>query len=223
MVWLLLASILVIITSSNAQDTNRSHRRAQTSDQEFKAEVKSDTAEGVSFLVHQECRIDDLYCLSLSNSILGDTSDIIIDTDNETYIEASIAKHLTDEIGLSYDPFVDKVAKFLAENPDSTSLNSIGNYGFAIEESSRYRVNAYAIGVVVYGISNIDSIMGNFDVEMRIHLYNITQAPFGTIKEAMDTVYRNSSRTSRESSGRKDFNFYRLHEEELDGRSNPCR
>ena len=64
---------------------------------------------------------------------------------------------------------------------------------------------------------DIDSVMGNFDVEMRIHLYNITQAPFGTIKEAFDTVYRNSSRTSMESSGRKDFNFYRLHEEELEG------
>lgn len=133
-----------------------------------------DKKDDITFLIHEECKVDrDVYCLSLSDNILGNSSDIIdgrTEIKNESYIETTFIKYLTDEVGISYDPFTKGIAKYLSTNPNYTSSSRMG---FAIEESSskKHRVNAYAMGIVVQEISNIDSVMGSFSVEMRE--YNI--------------------------------------------------
>ena len=64
-------------------------------------------------------------------------------------------------------------------------MKDVGNWvGYTVvEESEKFDVTALAMGVVVTSISNIDSVMGTFEANLKIRLYNLTsEKPFQTIE-----------------------------------------
>jgi hypothetical protein len=73
-------------------------------------------------------------------------------------------------------------------------------------------VRALAMGVVITSISNIDTIKGIFEASLRLRFYDISGGPFSTISEAVDTIYKDESKTTL-----KDSKYYRHYKNDMPG------
>jgi len=163
------------------------------------------TLETMTLVLQESCRLGrDIYCLDTNNDALSFTG--MNGTEREDYI--------LDDLGISYQPLIDATLDYVDSNPNTT--NRWLGYT-ATENSTQYEVRAMAMGVVITSISDINTIEGRFLTNLRIHLYEITEnSPFSSMTEAFNTIYKDTSMTTR-SDNQNLKSYYRLHDEELSG------
>jgi len=165
---------------------------------------------------HGNCNIiRDIYCNTTDTGIIN----FRLPRLNTTQIEEEITQTMVGELGVSYRPLVQAQIDYLTST--RTSANPQGKFpkGFSVTKYANFEVRALAMGVVVNGISNIDTVHGTFDASLKLYFFNITEGPFSTIHDAMDTIYRKSSRTTAATSrtGAPNMTYFRLHNEDQEG------
>mmetsp|Transcript_37393 Transcript_37393/g.78864 ORF Transcript_37393/g.78864 Transcript_37393/m.78864 type:complete len:757 (+) Transcript_37393:35-2305(+) len=125
--------------------------------------------------------------------------------------EAILRNSLKNELGISYEPLVDASVNYWMDNATDKKA---GWKGYSVREPSQlYKVNAYAVGLMIQSLSNIDSIKGTFDATLRIYFFNITEGPFDKVSDAVNTIYKDDSKTTSTRVRGKNDEFYRLNEE----------
>lgn len=146
----------------------------------------------------------DIYCTNLSKEEIDKLSTM---SDEEK--EKAITRKM-DEAGISYRPFVSGNIDYY-----SSTDREPGWAGFTVmNKTEHFDVDAFALGVVIKSISDIDPVHGTFLATLKFYVYNITET-FSTIQEAFDTIYKDSSMTTRTTV--KDSIYYRLREQDIDG------
>jgi hypothetical protein len=167
---------------------------------------------------HERCEIHrGIYC-----NMTGDGVDLnifhrveILNTTQITRIEEEICRTvcpwMVGELGVSYRPLVRAQINYLARTGTKPR-------GFSVSKYADVEVRALAMGVVISGISTVDPVHGTFDATLKLYFFDITNEPFSTIHEAVDTIYKKSSRTTAatntNSTSADDSIFFRLHEED---------
>ena len=156
---------------------------------------------------HASCRIvRDLYCMWTDEEGVDALSNM-----NDTEIEKTITQTAR-ELGVWYRPLVQGEIDYWKQNSTSDRQTKGGWAGYSgTTGKTNIEVRALAMGVVIKGISNIDAVLGTFDATLKLYFFNITEGPFSTIREAVDTIYKDDSRTT----ATKDLDYYRLHDDHL--------
>lgn len=157
------------------------------------------TLETMTLVLQESCRLRrDIYCLDTNQDAALDFTGMN-GTEREDYI--------SNDIGISYQPLIDATLDY-----NSNPINMDGWLEYtATEESTQYEARTMAMGVVITSISDINTIEGKF------HLYEITEgSPFESITKAFNTIYKDTSMTTR-SDNQNLKSHYRLHDEELTG------
>ncbi|KAL7530971.1 hypothetical protein ACHAWF_003580 [Thalassiosira exigua] len=166
----------------------------------------SDGSASTRFVGHGGCSLSrDIFC----HNITQDSIDTIqgMDADEK---EEVITQALYDGLGISYRPLVQGHVEFWAQN--SLDEREAGWTGYTVKEGSdKFEVQALALGVVIKSITNIDSVAGTFDAALKLYYFNITEGPFDTVKDAVDTIYKDTSRTTAQ-----DVKYFRLRDLEID-------
>lgn len=133
---------------------------------------------------------------------------------------AEIEDAVMGELFLSYRPMVTAAVEYFngTNNTDSAASGSSWS-GFAVtEKSEKFEVRALALGVVIKAIQNIDSFRGTFEATLKLFFFNVTtDVAFSTIGQAMNTIYKQTSRTVLKRSNSRNTNYYRLHADEMPG------
>jgi len=92
--------------------------------------------------------------------------------------------------------------------------------GIGLSANSTIEVDAYAIGVIINDVYDVDTLLGNFKAKIIVYLFKIRDSPYDSLMSASNAIYSSTSRTSRKNDG--DWNneqYYKLHDEDLLGAS----
>ncbi|KAL7544193.1 hypothetical protein ACHAWF_007574 [Thalassiosira exigua] len=168
----------------------------------------SNASASTRFVGRQGCKLSrDIFCIDITQ----DSFDKVQGMDaNEK--EDAITQAMYNRLGVSYRPFVQGHVDYWAQN--ATDEIESGWTGYAVEEGSdcdKFEVQALALGVVIKSITNIDSVAGTFDAALKLHYYNITEGPFDRVQDAVDAIYKDTSRTTAQ-----DMTYFRLNDHEID-------
>ena len=92
--------------------------------------------------------------------------------------------------------------------------------GIGLSADSTIEVDAYAIGVIVKDIFDVDALIGKFKAKIILYIFGIRGSPYDSLSSASAAIYSDTSRTSRKDDG--DWHtqqYYKLHDEDLRGAS----
>lgn len=106
---------------------------------------------------------------------------------NSSEIEEDVTQNLVVDLGVSYQPLVSASVDYWSDDTKE-AIPWIGYTATAKENNEKFKVRALAVGVIITSISNIDSIKGIFEASLKLRFYEITEGPFKTIREAVDTI-----------------------------------
>ena len=163
----------------------------------------------ISFEGQEGCRIwRDIYCVKTTQEIVDNRSRM-----NSSEIEEDVTQNLVVDLGVSYQPLVSASVDYWSDDTINKEANPwIGYTATAKENNDKFKVRALAVGVIITSISNIDSIKGIFEASLKLRFYEITEGPFKTIREAVDTIYKEDSKTTL-----KDSTYYKHHKSDFPG------
>eukprot|EP00804_Cyclotella_cryptica_P008548 CCRYP_007545-RA/>CCRYP_007545-RA protein AED:0.14 eAED:0.14 QI:299/1/1/1/0.6/0.5/6/1648/753 len=160
----------------------------------------------------------DIYCVEATQQFID-----AMRPKSNAEIEKFVKKTMVDEIGVSYSPLVSANVEYWSDALGENATESVnpGWNGFSFDRGSEnFEVTALAMGIIITSVSNIDSVRGTFMATLKLYFYNITETPFPTIRAAVNTIYKSTSKTTVRdcSDGRNCMGqYFRLHEHDLPG------
>ena len=189
---LLLALLLLFVASSSAQGDVVAAAN-DTSDRppaDEEVATANDTEKG-AYTAYQDCSFDrDVYCFGTTDAI----DDLDLDRIPRNEVKVALSELDTSE-------------------PDE-------GLGIGLSTDSKMEVEAYAIGVIIKDIFDVDALRGKFKAKLKLYLFKIRPSPFESFVSAIAAIYNNTTRTTRNTvaygDGPNEY-YYKLHDESLQG------